>query len=151
MTGGSIVAPEPFYEPDAFLNGINWSLQGFSGQSRCVFRGMRQSACAVALARTGFTLLDGAMAKQHQGVTCGHCRLPIEPGDIVVEFDNAATIHVRCWRVDESEMLSRASDLVRRSRELIETSRGRIDQTNSCSPSRATAHFKKAPTQVSEH
>jgi hypothetical protein len=31
VTGGSIVALEPFYEPDAFLNGVNRSLQGFSG------------------------------------------------------------------------------------------------------------------------
>jgi hypothetical protein len=30
VTSGSIVAPEPFYEPDAFLNGVNWSLQGFT-------------------------------------------------------------------------------------------------------------------------
>jgi hypothetical protein len=80
------------------------------------------------------------MAKK-QAVTCGHCRLPIEPGEIIVEFDNGATIHVRCWRVDELKMLREASDLVRRSQTLIGDSRRQIDQTNSCSPSRATARL----------
>jgi len=84
------------------------------------------------------------MAKRYQGVTCGHCRLPIEPGELIVEFDNGTTIHVRCWRVDESNMLREASALVRQSWKLIEDSRKRIDQANSLSPSKATARSRRA-------
>jgi hypothetical protein len=85
-----------------------------------------------------------AMAKKHHGVTCGHCHLPIEPGEIIVEFDNGATIHLRCWRVDESKMLREASDLVQRSQTLIGDSRRGIDQTNSCSPSRDAARLSRS-------
>lgn len=82
-----------------------------------------------------------AMAKTPV-VACGHCRLPIEPHEIIVEFDNAATIHVRCWRVDEPQMVRETSDLVRRSQKLIEDSRRRIDQTKSRSASKATARLR---------
>jgi hypothetical protein len=82
------------------------------------------------------------MAKQR--VTCGHCRLPIEPDDIIVEFDNSAIIHVRCWRVDEPQMVREASDLVRRSQKLIEDSRRRIDQTKTRSASKATARVSSS-------
>jgi len=34
------------------------------------------------------------------GVKCRLCRLPIEPRDVIVEFDEGPLIHVRCWRVE---------------------------------------------------
>jgi hypothetical protein len=71
------------------------------------------------------------MAKKYQGVTCGHCRLPIEPGELIVEFDNGTTIHVRCWRVDEPKLVRESSDLMRRSQKLIDDSRRLIDQMKS--------------------
>lgn len=34
------------------------------------------------------------------GAKCRLCRLPIEPRDVIVEFDEGPVIHVRCWRVE---------------------------------------------------
>ena len=59
--------------------------------------------------------------------TCGHCRYPIEESDIIVPFEDGGIIHVRCWRVSDSEMRRRSDELVRRSRKLIDDSRSRLD------------------------
>ena len=67
----------------------------------------------------------GPMAKPV--VKCGHCRLPIEDSDLVVAFEGAGLIHVRCWRVSDSETSRQSSNLVRRSRKLIDESRRRLD------------------------
>jgi len=60
-------------------------------------------------------------------VCCGHCRLPIEARDIIVPFEDATVIHVRCWRVDRTAQLQESSALVRRSRKMIEESHRIVD------------------------
>ena len=52
--------------------------------------------------------------------TCGHCRLPIEDSDLVVLLEDGRLIHVGCWRVSDSATSRQSSDLVRRSRKLID-------------------------------
>jgi len=52
--------------------------------------------------------------------TCGHCRLSIEDSEIVVIFEDGRLIHVGCWRVSDSARGRQSSDLVRRSRKLID-------------------------------
>ena len=63
--------------------------------------------------------------------TCGHCRLPIEDSDLVVLFEDGRLIHVGCWRVSDSATSRQSSDLVRRSRKLIDDSRRRLDELHS--------------------
>lgn len=46
-------------------------------------------------------------------IKCGHCHRLIEDDDVVVVFDDGSLIHVRCWRVNESELMRESSDLVR--------------------------------------
>jgi hypothetical protein len=58
--------------------------------------------------------------------TCAHCPFPIEDSDVVVIFDDGRLIHVGCWRVSDSATSRQSSDLVRRSRKLIDDPRRRL-------------------------
>jgi len=68
--------------------------------------------------------------------TCGHCRLPIEESDGVVIFEDGRLIHVGCWRVSDSATSRQSSDLVRRSRKLIDNSRRALDELHSLADKR---------------
>jgi hypothetical protein len=47
-----------------------------------------------------FVMQTKVVMPNRRGFNCSHCQHPIKPDDIVVKFDNAASIHVRCWRVN---------------------------------------------------
>jgi hypothetical protein len=61
---------------------------------------------------------------------CSRCDVPLKPADIVITFDAGDTIHVRCWRVNDSpdrRLEPRAR--IRRAQELIENQQGRNGQS----------------------
>ena len=63
------------------------------------------------------------MQEKQNPVKCCHCGFSIGPTDIGITFDVGDTIHVRCWRVNESHerhIESRARS--RRSRKLVDES-----------------------------
>jgi hypothetical protein len=62
---------------------------------------------------------------------CGRCSDPIESHDIVVPFDNGDVIHVRCWRVGETQQRCRESrTLIQKSQKLIDESGRKLREIN---------------------
>jgi hypothetical protein len=62
---------------------------------------------------------------------CSRCSDPIESHDIVVPFDNGDVIHVRCWRVGETQQRCRESrTLIQKSQKLIDESGRKLREIN---------------------
>jgi len=65
--------------------------------------------------------------KKNRVVHCGRCRLPIEPDELIVEFEDRGSIHLRCWQINDLEDTRTFAHFVRRSQRLIDKSRARLD------------------------